>query len=184
MGPNAKIREVAALDEFRVAWLAFRADAQEALDSLRQEIRRAFDWLADQRSWWQTQVRDAQEEVVQAKSALVRKQTVFAGDRVPDCTDEIKALRRAQARLEHAETKLDACRSWQTKLGRAVEEFEGPTHQLGGILDGEFPRGAALLERLRSALDAYLNLAGSGRPSEAAVDAATQELKGNGETAT
>jgi DNA repair exonuclease SbcCD ATPase subunit len=169
MGTEARVHAVDALDDFRVAWLAFRADAQEALDSLRQETRRAFDWLADRRAWWLHQARECQEAVVQARSVLVRKQTVFASDRVPDCTEEIKALRKAQARLEHAEEKAEACRAWQTKLARAVEEFDGPTHQLGGILDGEFPRAAALLERLRAALDAYLSLtAGPSRAESVA----------------
>ena len=46
------------------------------------EIRRAFDFLEAQLAMWKTEIRKAEEAVVQAKSELARKRMVKMGDRV------------------------------------------------------------------------------------------------------
>jgi hypothetical protein len=155
----ARVTSIDALRDFRAALATFRAEALDALTANDLDVRRAGDWLAEQRRGWQKAVRDFQDEVTHCKAELFRRQTVLPGERVPDCTQQIKALRLAQQKLEHAEERVRACRRWEPLLQRAVDEYQGPARQLGGLLDGELPKSAALLDRLIDSLDAYVAVA-------------------------
>jgi hypothetical protein len=159
MKPPARVNSLDLIREFRAALALFKADGQDALIAVSLDIRRAFDWLAERRQDWVRAVRECQDELTHAKADLARKQVLHPGERQPDCTQEIKALRRAQARLEHAEDKVEKCRRWEPALRRAADECEGPTRQLGSLLEGEVPKALSLLERLVIALEEYVAIA-------------------------
>ena len=159
MQPPARVTSIDALRDFRAVLATFRSEAVDALGANDLDVRRAFDWLAGQRHFWQAAVRELQDEVTHCKADLFRRQAVLPGERVPDCTQQIKALRLAQQKLEHAEERVKACRRWEPLLQRAVDEYQGPARQLGGLLDGELPKSAALLDRLIASLEAYVAVA-------------------------
>jgi hypothetical protein len=166
MHPPARVTSLDLLRDFRAALAGFRAEGQDALASVALELRRAFDWLAERRQFWQRQVRECQDEVTHAKAELSRKRMVLPGERAPDCTQEIKALRRAQQRLEHAEGQVERTRRWPPMLQRAVDEYEGPARQLAGLLEADLPKAMALLDRLLGSLEAYIAVT-PGRPGPA-----------------
>src|SRR5438477_1828246 len=155
MNPPARVTSLDLIRDFRAALAAFKADGQDALTANALDVRRAFDWLAERRQFWVRAVRDCQDEVTHAKAELNRKQVLHPGDRQPDCTQEIKALRKAQARLEHAEDRVEKCKHWEPTLRRAADEYEGPARQLADLLEGDVPKALSLLERLVSALEEY-----------------------------
>ncbi|HTK75780.1 MAG TPA: hypothetical protein VL371_11020 [Gemmataceae bacterium] len=159
MHPPARVTSIDALRDFRAALATFRSEAIDALAANELDIRRAFDWLTEQRQFWQRAVREMQDEVTHCKAELFRRQTVLPGERVPDCTQQIKALRVAVQKLEHAEDRVKACRRWEPALQRAVDEYQGPARQLGSLLDGDLPKSAALLDRMIASLDAYVAVA-------------------------
>jgi hypothetical protein len=76
---SAHVQSVAVLGEFRAAVIVFRADAQDALSSLAMDVRRAHDWLADQRRYWERAVKECYDEVVHAKAELVRRLDEIVG---------------------------------------------------------------------------------------------------------
>lgn len=159
MSSSAHVQSLAALADFRAAMIQFRTDAQDALASLAMDVRRAGDWLAEQRTFWERAARECYDDVVHAKAELVRRQMVPSGDRVPDTSQQEEDLQRAQSRLRHTEEKVAACRKWVTILQRAVEEFEGPVRRLGGRVEVDLLKSAAALERLLAQLEAYVQLA-------------------------
>ncbi len=159
MHPPARVTSLDLLRDFHAALATFKADGQDALTAVAIDIRRAFDWLAERKQFWTRAVRDCQDEVTEAKAALFRKQVLHPGDRQPDCTQEIKALKKAQARLAHAEEQVERCRRWEPALRRAAEEYEGPARQLAGLLEADLPKALGLLERLVVALEEYVALA-------------------------
>jgi hypothetical protein len=159
MRPPARVTSLDLIRDFRAALATFKADGQDALTANALDVRRAFDWLTDRRQFWVRAVRECQDEVTHAKADLARKQVLHPGDRQPDCTQEIKALRKAVARLEHAEDKVEKCRKWEPALRRAADEYEGPAHQLGSLLEGDLPKALSLLERLVIALEEYVAIA-------------------------
>ncbi len=154
--------EVRSIDELR-AWLAavsaYRADAAETISSANMEIQRGHDWVAEQLSLWQKAVRECEEQVQQAKMELASRKMPNWDGKEPDTTIQERNLRRAKARLEHAEEKVRVCRSWVAKLPKAVEEsYSGPSHRLSNFLDGDLTNGLALLDRQIEALEKYAGL--------------------------
>ena len=155
MFSTASVHSVAALVDFRASIVAFRAEGQDALTSLTLDCRKAADWLVDQKKSWERLLRQYYDEVVHAKAELVRRQMVPSGERVPDTSQQEEDLRRAKARYQHAESKLDACRRWATTLDRAVEEFEGPARRLSTVIEIDLLKAAAALERIIDRLEIY-----------------------------
>src|SRR4051794_40115797 len=99
MNPPARVTSLDLLRDFRAALATFKGDGQDGLTAITLDLRRAFDWLSERKQFWIRAVRECQDEVVHAKADLARKQVFIAGERKPDTTQEVKALRRAQARL-------------------------------------------------------------------------------------
>ncbi|MFO0807395.1 MAG: hypothetical protein U0746_02095 [Gemmataceae bacterium] len=158
MQPPARVTSFDMLRDFRASLATFREDGMDAITAAALEIQRAFDWLSERRKMWQKAVRDRQDEVVQAKAALTRKELHLPGERPPDTTQERKALRRAQARLEEAEDKVEKTKRWEPVLRRAVEEYEAPARGLGSVLEVDVPKALSLLGRILDALDEYAAL--------------------------
>ncbi len=154
----AHVQSVAKLVEFRAAIAQFRSEGQDALDSLALDVRRATDWLADQRKFWEKAARESHDEVVLAKSELNRRQTVAPGDRVPDTSQQEEDLARAKAKLKYAEEKVERCRRWVGMLERGVEDYSGPVRHLGLRVEIDLPKAGTALERMIQKIEAYLAL--------------------------
>lgn len=159
MTPPARVTALDLLRDFRAALAAFKADGQDGLTAIALDLRRAFDWLSDKRAFWVSAVREGQDEVTHAKAELARKQVILPGERQPDTTQEEKALRRALARLAHAEEQVEKCRRWEPALRRAPDEYEGPARQLADLLETDVPKAARLMDRLVGALEEYVAVA-------------------------
>lgn len=177
MRPPARVTALGLLRDFRAALATFKCNAEDALTANALDIRRASDWLAAQRQFWIRAVRTCQDEVTHAKAELARRQIYTPGERQPDCTQQIKALRLAQARLEHAEEKVERCKRWEPAWRRAAEEYEGPARQLAGLLEAETPKSLNLLDRLSGALDEYIAVAPRPAQSPAPAPVADPEAK-------
>jgi hypothetical protein len=155
MSQPAEVASLDAVRDWKTALVSFRTSAQDALVAVELAIRRAFDWLDNQRSRWRQEIRIREEDLTRAKSELWRKKNMpIIGQ--PDTVAEEKAVRRATARLEEAEHKLEKTRQWSITLRRAVEEYEGPGRRLAFRLEGDIPRHLALIEQKITAIEAYL----------------------------
>ncbi len=166
MRPPAHVTSLDLLRDWLAALATFRAEAHDALTSAQLDVRHAFDWLTEAQKSWQRAIRERQDEVTAAKAALTRKKWVLPGQREPDITEEVKALRLAQRRLAEAEDKLACTRRWQPALHRAADEFDGPIRRLADLLDGQLPRAGERLDRMLRDLEAYLAVrAGAPSPS-------------------
>lgn len=162
---QARVNSVDALREWKEALTGFRHSAQDALLSVEMEIRRQFDWLDEQRRYWQLEIRRLEEKIHVAKSELWRKKNMPIISN-PDYYQEEKLVRRLQQRLEDAESKLEQTRKWAIALKRAVEEYEGFGRQLGNVLEGDLTRSLAQLEQRLVALEGYLAIAPPAPVSE------------------
>jgi hypothetical protein len=164
MNPGADVQAIDALQDWHNALVLFRDEALDALGSITLEIRRAFDWIAEEGKAWQREIREAQEEVVRAKAELSQRKTPDYAGRIPDTSVQERNLARAKARLEHAEDQVDVCRKWAVRLPKMVnEEYEGPARRLGNFLDTELPAAIVHLGGRIEALHRYTEV----RPVEA-----------------
>ncbi len=181
MSSSARVSSLDALVDLKAALCIFTAEAREALSAVEMEIRRHQAWLEEQLTYWREVVRQCEDKVFQAKQELVRRRMMRIADRPPDTSEQEEALQIAQARLAHAEEKGDKTRRWLRLLPEAVIEYEGPARQLAGVLEADMPKADALLERKIAALEAYIQLLGSGQaeslPSAKATSVSEEEVK-------
>jgi hypothetical protein len=167
MGESARVTAIDAVNELRVALVCFGEEAAEALGAADAEVRRTEDWIAEQLQSWQHEVRRGEDLVFQAKTELTRRKMMNFDGRPVDTTEQEKALRRAVARLEHAEHQVEVCRRWARQWPQAVLDYQGPSGQLKGLLEGQLPRACAFLERKIASLEAYvMRLAPPAAPSK------------------
>jgi hypothetical protein len=154
---DARVTDVAALAEFRVALVEFSGGVHRALTDIQLEVRRAMEWISvDRPAHWRLEARRGGEALAHAKDELAHSRTYKQiGDYIPACIEEKKAIEKAKRRLEIAEEKMEAVRHWTVATRHAVDEFQGPVQQLMGMLDGDIPRAIVLLERMSMALEQY-----------------------------
>jgi glycine cleavage system aminomethyltransferase T len=159
MSSGAKVYDLEALTRIREALCVFGADVREALTAADADIQRMIDWLHEELKWWQKEVHRRQDLLGQARNALNHKKLERVFGRKPDITEEEKAYRRAKARLEQAEDKVERIRKAIPEFQRAVMLYQGPARQLAAYLDTQMPRSLHWLDARSSALEEYVRLA-------------------------
>jgi exonuclease VII large subunit len=154
----AKVISIDAVERLGTALRAFRAEAGSALDDLQMEIQRGLQWIHhDCKEYWSAEVRRAEERVNQCRLQLQQAMTYRrVADHQPTCIDEKRALAAAKRRLQVAREKLEAVRHWSRVIDRAVDEYRAGRAPLAAFLEGDLPRGLALLGRMSAALGAYV----------------------------
>jgi dGTP triphosphohydrolase len=170
MSSPANVNSIAALAEFRAELAEFVEDARDALSANEMEIQRAFAWLDDQTRHWQREIRNRQDEVVNAKNNLASRKMFKTFGKPPDCTEQEKLLRRAQQRLVEAEEKFAACKRWAPQLRRNVDEYESQARLLAGMLEADMLKAGIRLEKQIAALEAYVNTAPPPAPPADAAE--------------
>lgn len=159
MPDNADVRSIDAVRDWQAALTTYGEGLAEALAGIELEIRRAYDWLGEQLARWQHAVRDCEEDVTRAKAELSQRKFPTWDGREPDCTVQEKNLRRAKARLAHAEEQVVKCRQWLGRLPKFIDEmYTGAARRLTNFLEAELPRGLAELSRRIGALESYAGL--------------------------
>src|SRR5215469_13710409 len=102
MNPQADVSSIPVLQDWHAGLCTFRSDASDVLAAVQMEIRHAFDWISEQMKAWQKAVREREEEVIQAKADLARREIPDHTGKTPDATVQKEKLREAQARLHFA----------------------------------------------------------------------------------
>lgn len=165
MSQQARVLSVEVLDDLRAALVRFRQEASSALSSAALVVERAEMWLDEQARYWKNEIRKREQAVSEARLELQRRKLTEILGRPADTTEQEKALRLAQARLEEAERKLRAVRVWQVQWPRAVNEYRPSAQHLTDFLEVELPQALAWLQGRIEALQAYL----ASRPPTAAA---------------
>ena len=152
---SAQVHSLKRLADFQAALQTFADRGKDAMSSNAMEIRRSLDWLNSQLQMWTAEIRRAEELVFVAKSELARKKMMRISDRPPDTTEQEKQLRKAQARLAHAEAKRDNTKTWLRQFPDAVEEYEGLARPFQDSLEHDLAKMVGFLEQKIAALEAY-----------------------------
>ena len=157
--PGADVREIEAVRDWLAALASFREAAQNSVVGTDQEIRRGYDWIEDQLKRWQKSLKDDDEAVHMAKMELSGRQIPNQDGKYPDTTLQERNLRRAIARRDHGMDKIEACKRWQSRLPKSIDEsYTGPARRLQGLLDAELPQACIDLDRRIAALEAYAGM--------------------------
>ena len=152
---SAHVNSLQRLADFQAALQTFADRGKDAMSSNGMEIRRSLDWLNSQLQMWKAEIRHAEELVFVAKNELARKKMMRISDRPPDTTEQEKQLRKAQARLAHAEEKRDNTKTWLRQFPDAVEEYQGQARPFQDSLEHDLVKMVSFLEQKIAALEAY-----------------------------
>lgn len=158
MNPSANVHNVEGLTTFQLALQHFQEKAKDSLMNIDMDLRRTQDWLENQYSQWQAEVRKAEDALTHAMLDLKRKKMMKIGDRTPDTSDEEKLVKKCRARLEHAEDKMERTKHWLRAFPEAQLDYEGPGRQLKTQVENAIPTMLALLSQKIAALEQYQQL--------------------------
>ncbi len=175
MGRAARVFSVDAVDALSAALIEFADEAAVALADLDLEVRRAVQWVQqDRKLYWEHEVRRGWDDLAAARRELERCMVTHkVADHRPSCIEEKKALQRAKARLDVAMEKVKAVRRWSHAVGKEADDYRGGVGQLAQWLSADYPKAKAALRRMAAALDYYLALETSaGQVDAEALEAA------------
>ncbi|MCC6239545.1 MAG: hypothetical protein IT448_04520 [Phycisphaerales bacterium] len=157
MAEQARVDSTEALDNFKRAIWKFQELANVALGESESELIRTINWLENEaRSHWAGQLRKGQELVARAKEALRMKQ-LFPGPAgtKQSVVDEMKALRRAQQKLEIAEQKVVAVRKATLQLQKELMVYKGQVQHFATSIASDLPQAAHDLNAIVEKLEQY-----------------------------
>jgi hypothetical protein len=166
MDASANVNSVDVIKDFRTSWVRFSEDARNALTDVDFDLSRTMEWLTnEQRLYWQTEIKRANEMLSRARTELHRKKLGGFGEHKPDTTVEEKRLRTAKERLELCEEKLETVKRWIPELQHAAQEYRTQSQPLADMLEGDFRRALGKLDRMLDAIEAYLSLQAPSTPA-------------------
>jgi len=152
---QAQVHAVERLADFKASLQTFTDKAKDAMSANQMELRRSLDWLESQLQLWKSEIRKAEEAVFQAKNELTRRKMMRISDRPPDTTAQEKELRKAQARLAHAEEKRDNTKAWLRRLPDEIEQYDGLARPFQDTLEHDLVKMILFVDQKIAALDAY-----------------------------
>src|SRR5690242_8301997 len=159
MNGAASVHSIPMLREFKAALATFATEAKESQSVNDMTVRQGIEWFqSDLLKFWQTELRKREDALTNAKADYERCRMQSFGGRAPDCTDQKVAVKKAQIRLEEAQDKLKAVKKWSRVLDEEAEEYFGQSQLLCDMLGGEMPKALAELDRLLTALEAYIGV--------------------------
>ena len=171
MGVQAKVTSVDALDAMRASLVIFVTKARQAVDTVRDRVRRTRNWLQhDQRMHWEGEIRRRQRSLDQAVqelySARLTKMTATI-------TIREAVVRKAKAAVEEAHQKLRNVKKWNQNFDSLSDPLVKKLDGFRDYLDQEMPDAITFLYRAREILDAYAERSTpAGGPPPAATDTA------------
>ena len=157
MARSAKLTSIDAVRELRAALAAFGGETASAIDDLDINIRRAVEWIEqDRRQFWENEVRRSLERVGEARAELEKARTYRkVANQTPSCRDERAALEKAKRRAQHAEEVYRELPKWIHRIDQAVRDLVGSKTLLVDWVQGDLPKALSTLNRMSTSLDAY-----------------------------
>jgi hypothetical protein len=156
LSSQADVRSIDALKEFRAVLALYAEEAQGALGAVKMEAKRTVNWLHhDRKLHWTEQIKRRREQVASARAEVARRRLAKTPEHTPAFSEQKELLRKAEAGLREAETKVALIKKWEPALQQAVLELYAGVRRIGDLAGTDVPRASMLLERLIDALEAY-----------------------------
>jgi hypothetical protein len=157
MSQSAHIDSPEVIKEFRNHFIKFGIVARTSLSGVRADAQRTLQWLKyDQVSYWKDELRKRDQALLRAKDEYFLARYGAEAMRKPSYIEEEKAMRRAEARKQEAQHKIEATKKWASLLEQQVEKLMGPVNGLSTMLDVDIPKALARLDIMVQNLEEYL----------------------------
>jgi hypothetical protein len=163
MNGSANVQSLAAITATKAALVTFAEQVQQALAMIDVESRRMLEWLEhDRPRFWRMQVREATDEVTQAKAALHRCLMYPVTDERPSCREERAALKKAEAKLAYCQEKAERLQHWKRELQHELFQYQGRIGQLVRLVESDVPEAIHVINKLLARLEEYKAVRVSG----------------------
>lgn len=171
MAGRADISDPGILRTFRAGQLRFQQQMEGALDAAPTRLSKAQERLRlELAPFWKREVVKRQDAYAAARRRWLEAEAdVRAGSEgrrgaieKPSSIDERREMLKAQRRLEEAEAKLEAVRTWTTRLDVEGKDLLGKIRNLGLSLGQQCREANAQLEAMATRIDEYLAAGGGG----------------------
>jgi len=164
LSSHADVRSIDALKDFRAVLALYAEEAQGALGAVKMEARRSLNWLHhDRKVYWSEQIKRSREAVASARAEVARRRLAKTPEHTPAMSEQKELLRKAEARLREAESKIALIKKWEPALQLAVLELYASVRRIGDLSGTDVARASMLLGRLIDALEAYVREAPPSR---------------------
>lgn len=174
MTRTAKVRSIDALLHQAASLQTLGEEVATSLDDLGMQLQRAVQWIQyERKDYWTQEYRRSQEAVAEARINLERRKLFRVGDQEPACREEKKALEMAKRRVEVARSKIEAVKRWGRLLEHEAMDCRTSTAPLLQWAQADVPRGLAVLRRMSTALESYVDQRGpamAGAEAEAEAE--------------
>lgn len=156
---QARVNSIDALRQLRAALIVFSERAQSALGEVDSEAQRAIMRLRlEAGPRWAKRLRERQDELVAAKSELIRRQASFSSDN-PTCIEQRKIVDKCRVAVEEAQATIERIKRLITELERRFTLYKGHASGLGEQVSRSLPLAVARIDRMTDALEAYRSVA-------------------------
>lgn len=154
---QVRVLSVDVLESLAAAMVRCKEDLAAALLEGDSEVERTIVWVErDRVPHWRKRMQRLDHEVLEARSALFRKENHrVSRDSKPSTVDERKALAKAQAAMEDADRRWKASQRWSQELPRQQAEYKRGVNLLAAMVDRELPAAIGALRRMSVALERY-----------------------------
>lgn len=152
--PGSDVRDIEALEAFRIGLLKFADDGEQVLQQYRTAIGRAASYFADERpAYWRHQIRRAERDLNEAKEELSRKLSTARSEDRPAATEATVRVSRAERRLQYCFKQDRLAAAIAREISQQCDAVLGPvadaTEQCTAIMPTAAGELAQLIEQLR-----------------------------------
>ncbi len=158
MDTGANLRDARTLMAAKAILVKAGRSFATAIEEAQSDAERFGMWLDNEgQAHWERQRRLRTEKLNIDKAALFRKQIQMTADgRPPSVVDEKRAVARAEAALQQAETCLRNLKRWRGEYQRLLAQFRAGMNPLSHYVDQTIPSATAALNRMEQSIDGYL----------------------------
>ncbi|MDZ4852190.1 MAG: hypothetical protein SGI77_23115 [Pirellulaceae bacterium] len=157
MADGARVQDVAAIVDFQAFLGRFRDDLSTRCDEVSLNFQRVSAWLDGEGSaYWRTEKLRAEQRFAEAHQGLAMCRAKTREDDRESCTDQVKQLEKAMARLALCELRhkqLKACQlEWEQFKTQALPRVAEATD----LIETQLPRARGELAKILTILEQYL----------------------------
>jgi len=164
MDRHAKVTSVDALGAFRSSLVVYLTSASNALDEVRDTVRRTRTWLQiDQRAHWEGQLKRLGKQLEQAESELF---TSRLSAMTSHSAARQMAVTRLRRKVRETEEKAKVLKKWIRNYDSLVDPLLKKLERMQFVLTNEMPKAVSFLSQAEQTLDDYTRIAPEGGPAE------------------
>jgi hypothetical protein len=156
MADGANVHDVAALIEFQAFLGRFREDLASRCDDVRLQFQRVSAWLEGEASnYWRTAKLRAEQRFSEAREALAICRTKVRDDDYEGCSEQLRQVEKAKARLALCELRVKQWKACQLEWEQFALQALPRVAETTDLIETQIPQARSELARILTILEQY-----------------------------